>query len=68
MKVEHLSTAELEAGLDAARGSPPDHGKAGLIVRHPAVDEREVPAEAELGVLAGLVGDTWPVRGSTSTR
>lgn len=65
--MEHLSTAELRAGLDVVRGSPPDHGTVELIVRRPAVDEREVLAEAELDVEAGLVGDTWPVRGSTST-
>ncbi len=49
------------------RGSPPDHGTVELIARRPAVDEREVLAEAELDVQVGLVGDTWPVRGSTST-
>jgi hypothetical protein len=38
-----------------------------LIVRRPAVDEREALLEAELDAVAGLVGDTWPVRGSTST-
>lgn len=63
----HLSTPELEAGLDLVRGSPPDHGKVELIVRRPAVDEREALLAAELDMVAGLVGDTWPVRGSTST-
>ena len=38
-----------------------------LIVRRPAVDEREALLAAELDVAAGLLGDTWPVRGSTST-
>jgi hypothetical protein len=65
--VAHLSTAELEAGLDIVRGSPPDWGTVELIVRRPAVDEREALPEAELDAMAGLVGDTWPVRGSTST-
>ncbi|HEY6276095.1 MAG TPA: hypothetical protein VIX86_07165 [Streptosporangiaceae bacterium] len=65
--MEHLSTAELEAGLDVVRGSPPDHGTVELIVRRPAVDEREVLPEAELDVVVGLVGDNWPARGSTST-
>ena len=42
-------------------------GTVELIVRRPAVDEREVLAEGTLEVTAGLVGDTWPVRGSTRT-
>jgi hypothetical protein len=65
--VAHLSTAELESGLAIVRDSPPDRGTVELIVRRPAVDERETLLEAELDVVAGLVGDTWPVRGSTST-
>jgi hypothetical protein len=65
--VKHLSTAELEAGLSDVRDSPSDGGTVELIVRRPAVDEREVLAEATLDVEAGLAGDTWPVRGSTRT-
>jgi len=66
--VEHLSTAALEAGLDEVRDSPSDGGTVELIVRRPAVDEREVLAEGALDADAGLVGDTWPVRGSTRTK
>jgi hypothetical protein len=66
-RVEHLSTAELEAGLSDVRDSPSDGGTVELIVRRPAVDEREVLAEAALDVDAGLAGDTWPVRGSSRT-
>ena len=65
--MEHLSTAELEAGLDDVRKSPSDGGKVELIVRRPAVDEPEVLAEGTLGADAGLAGDTWQVRGSTRT-
>ena len=64
---EHLPTAVLEAGLDHIRRSPADHGRIELIVRRPAVDQREVLAEAELDVTAGLAGDTWPARGSSRT-
>jgi MOSC domain-containing protein YiiM len=63
----HLTTAELEAGLDHIRRSPADEGRVELIVRRPAVDEREV---LDLGVLDlddGLVGDTWKQRGSSRT-
>jgi hypothetical protein len=66
-RVKHLSTAELEAGLSDVRDSPSDGGTVELIVRRPAVDEREVLAEAALEVEAGLAGDTWAVRGSTRT-
>src|SRR5690348_2837312 len=38
-----------------------------MIVRRPAVDEREVLAVGTLDAEAGLTGDTWPVRGSSRT-
>ncbi len=38
-----------------------------LIVRRPAVDQREVLEEAALDPAEGLVGDTWRSRGSTRT-
>ena len=65
--MEHLGPAELQAGLDHIRESPPDGGVVELIVRRPAIDEREVLAVATLDVAAGLVGDNWRARGSTST-
>jgi len=65
--VKHLDTAELQAGLGHIRESPPDHGTVEMIVRRPAVDEREVLAVGTLDVDAGLTGDTWQVRGSTRT-
>lgn len=54
--------AVLEAGLDDVRRSPADGGRVELLVRRPAVDEREEVAEAVLDVGEGLVGDTWSVR------
>ncbi len=65
--VKHLSTAELEAGLGKVRSSPSDRGTIELIARRPAVDEREVLAEAALDLVAGLTGDTWLVRGNSRT-
>ncbi len=65
--VNHLSAAELTAGLSDVRDSPSDGGRVELIVRRPAVDEREVLHEATLDNQVGLVGDTWPTRGSTRT-
>ena len=65
--VKHLTIAELEAGLDEIRRSPKDEGVVELIVRRPQVNEREVLEQGELSLVAGLVGDTWIRRGSTST-
>jgi len=63
----HLTTAELEAGLDHVRRSPADEGRVELIVRRPAVDEREVLDVGVLDLADGLVGDTWKDRGSSRT-
>jgi hypothetical protein len=65
--VEHLSAEQLEAGLDEIRRSPTDRGRVELVVRRPAVGEREVLAEGQLDTAVGLVGDTWPLRRSTRT-
>ena len=64
---KHLTTAELEAGLDAIRQSPKDEGVIALIVRRPQVDAREVLEEGALDLVEGLVGDSWKVRASTRT-
>jgi hypothetical protein len=67
MEAKHLTTAELEAGLDAIRQSPKDEGVIALIVRRPQVDAREVLEEGALDLVEGLVGDSWKVRASTRT-
>ena len=63
----HLSTDELAAGLDDIRSSPADGGTLDLIVRRPAVDQRELLEEGELSLQEGLAGDTWKDRGSRRT-
>lgn len=63
----HRTTDELVAGADEVRAAPKGSGTVELIVRRPAVGEREVLAEAELDVTVGLVGDTWNQRPSTRT-
>jgi hypothetical protein len=63
----HLSMADLEAGLAKIQESPTDGGQLELIVRRPAIDEREVLVEGQLDLAVGLVGDTWSVRGSGRT-
>ena len=54
----------FEAGLDTIRLAPAGTGTLELIVRRPAVEEREVVDEAELDLGEGLVGDNWLSRGS----
>jgi MOSC domain-containing protein YiiM len=49
--------------LEHVREAPRDEGLLELIVRRPAVDERELLEEAELDVGVGLVGDSWSLRG-----
>jgi MOSC domain-containing protein YiiM len=56
------SLAELEQGIDHIRRSPADEGRVELVVRRPAVGEREVIAAGTLDVAEGLVGDTWRTR------
>jgi MOSC domain-containing protein YiiM len=66
-RVAHRTTDEMVAALDTLRASPFDGGTIELIVRRPAVGERELLDEAELSVEAGVVGDTWRDRGSRHT-
>lgn len=63
----HLSMRELEAGMENIRQAPNDQGILKMIVRRPAVDEREVLNQGELNAKEGLVGDTWKVRVSRHT-
>jgi hypothetical protein len=67
MDTKHLTTEELEAGLENIRQSPKGEGRLELIVRRPQAEEREVLSEGKLDLTAGLVGDNWKVRGSSST-
>ena len=65
--MEYLSRERLEAGLGLVRESPRDGGRVVLIVRRPAVGQRDTPAAAVLDPAAGLDGDNWLVRGSSRT-
>lgn len=62
----HLSRERLKAGLGQICDSPRDGGRVVLVVRRPAVGVRELPGEAMLDPVAGLAGDNWLARGSTS--
>ena len=59
--------AELEVMIDGIRDAPTDIGVIELIVRRPAVDEREVVNEVRLDVAEGVVGDSWRARGNRHT-
>ncbi len=65
--VVHLSRDRLQAGLDKVRASPKDAGRIVLIVRRPAIGQRDMPAEAVIDQATGLEGDNWLTRGSSST-
>lgn len=67
MSVRFCSVAELEKGLDFIRESPKDCGKLQLIVRRPAVSQREILEVGQLDLNAGLIGDSWHARGSSRT-
>ena len=65
--IQHMTLVELEAGLDTIRQSPREESVLAMIVRRPAVGEREVMEEGKLDLLEGLIGDTWRMRGSSRT-
>lgn len=65
--MRHVTTEELEGGLDEVRRSPKDEGVLELIVRRPREGEREVLDEAELCAVEGLAGDSWSARRSSRT-
>jgi hypothetical protein len=65
--MDHAPVEELDAGLVTIKAAPADGGRLELIVRRPAVGERDVLDEGELTQAEGLAGDTWNVRGSRRT-
>jgi len=65
--MDHLTTEQLEAGLDHIQQAPADDGRLELIVQRPAEGERVVLEVGELNPEEGLAGDNWGVRGSRRT-
>jgi MOSC domain-containing protein YiiM len=55
----HRTPEELLAHVDHLRDAPAAVGTLELVVRRPAVDEREILAEGVLDPERGLVGDNW---------
>jgi hypothetical protein len=64
--MKHLTAVEPEAGLDEIRRAPKDNGVLRLIARRPEKNEREILDTGELDSIAGLKGDNWAARGSSS--
>lgn len=65
--MEHLTTDELKAGLGYIMASPSDRGTLDMIVRRPAVGERDVIDSGALDPAEGLVGDGWRRRAGLDT-
>lgn len=63
----HPTLQDLASALPLIRSAPRDGGVIDLVVRRPAVGEREVLDEGRLDLVEGLVGDTWRVRRSSRT-
>ena len=63
----HRTLEELEAALDHLRAAPQDDGRLELVVRRPALLQREVLDVGVLSCTEGLVGDTWSQRPSRRT-
>ena len=63
----HRTLDELTAGLGHIAAAPPEHGRLEMIVRRPAIGERENLERGELDLIEGLVGDTWSRRPSSRT-
>jgi len=58
---------DFDQHLEAIRAAPRDTGRVELIVRRPALDEREVVHEGVVDAEHGLVGDDWQARGNRHT-
>ena len=66
-ETNHLTLAELEAGLHNVFRSPKDNGVLQMIVARPNLGEREILETGELDLEKGLIGDNWKTRGSSRT-
>jgi hypothetical protein len=67
LAVEHLTTEQLEDGLDTIRASPSTTGTVELIAVRPDVGQRDVVDEAAIDLDVGVVGDTWSTRPNPRT-
>jgi len=61
----HRTAEELDHHLEVLRAAPADEGTLAMVVRRPAVGEREILDVGELDPEHGLVGDTWLSRATS---
>lgn len=61
----HRTTVELESHVDQLRAAPQAAGTLEMVVRRPAVDQREILDEGVLDQVDGLVGDNWLSRATS---
>ena len=59
MNLRHLTTTELEAGIEPVRLSPSEVGTVEMIVIRPVTGERVVAGECEVSLDGALHGDRW---------
>ncbi len=64
LEIVHVSRDLLDAAVESIRQSPAVEGRIELIVRRPAIGDREVVDQAMLTVADGLLGDNWRDRWS----
>jgi SAM-dependent methyltransferase len=60
-------TTRFDGAIEGVHAAPADDGRVELIVRRPAVGERELLDAAELDLRLGLVGDRWAARDVASS-
>ena len=65
-EISHLTSEQIQAGMEHVSGSPADGGPLVQIVRRPEMGRREVDEEGVLDMDLGLVGDNWKARASAS--
>ena len=63
----HLTTQQLEEGLDLIKKSPNDNTLVDMIVCRPSEGDRKILQEGFLDKGKGLEGDNWIDRGSSKT-
>jgi hypothetical protein len=61
----HRTPTELESHLDHLRAAPKQAGTLEMVVRRPAVDQRDILDEGVLDPVDGLVGDNWLSRATS---
>ena len=66
-EISHLTSEQIQVGMEHVSGSPADGGPLEKIVRRPEMGRREVVEEGVLDVDLGLVGDNWKARASAGS-